>query len=90
MISITAVYVPRMGRVVRGATQAVVTLEYVRGRRGPRRATTRWILFREILPNIMAPIAADFALRITYAVIFIAGAELPRASAYSRRRPTGG
>jgi peptide/nickel transport system permease protein len=71
VISIMAVYLPRMGRIARGATQAVVTNEYVAAAeaRGERTAA---ILFREIVPNIMAPITADYALRITYGVIFVA------------------
>lgn len=71
VISIMAVYVPRMGRIARGATQGVVTSEYVAAAqaRGERTAA---ILFREILPNVMAPITADYALRVTYGVIFVA------------------
>jgi peptide/nickel transport system permease protein len=71
VLTIMLVYLPRMGRLVRGATQGVITSEYVAAAqaRGERTAV---ILFREILPNIMAPTTADFALRITYAVIFIA------------------
>ena len=85
VLTIMCVYLPRMGRLVRGATQGVVTSEYVASAqaRGERTAT---ILFREILPNIMAPTTADFALRITYAVIFVAtlnflglGVQPPRA-----------
>lgn len=85
VITIMLVYLPRMGRLVRGATQGVITNEYVASAqaRGERTPT---ILFREILPNIMAPTTADFALRITYAVIFVAtlnflglGVQPPRA-----------
>ncbi len=71
VITITLVYVPRMGRIARGATQGVIRLDYVAAAqaRGERTAA---ILFREVLPNIMAPTTADFALRITYGVIFVA------------------
>jgi peptide/nickel transport system permease protein len=69
--SLVLVYTPRMGRIARGATQAVVTSEYVQAAqaRGERTAA---ILFREVLPNIISPTVADYALRITYGVIFIA------------------
>jgi peptide/nickel transport system permease protein len=69
--SLVLVYTPRMGRIARGATQAVVTNEYVQAAqaRGERTAA---ILFREVLPNIISPTVADYALRITYGVIFIA------------------
>jgi peptide/nickel transport system permease protein len=85
VITIMLVYLPRMGRLARGATQAVVTNEYVAAAQA-RGERTRAILFREVLPNIMAPTTADFALRITYAVIFVAtlnflglGVQPPRA-----------
>jgi peptide/nickel transport system permease protein len=71
VITIMLVYLPRMGRLARGATQAVVTNEYVAAAQA-RGERTRAILFREVLPNIMAPTTADFVLRITYAVIFVA------------------
>ena len=69
--SLVLVYTPRMARIARGATQAVVTSEYVQAAqaRGERTAA---ILFREVLPNIVSPTVADYALRITYGVIFIA------------------
>ena len=71
VITIMLVCLPRMGRLVRGATQAVITSEYVASAqaRGERTAA---ILLREVLPNIVSPTVADFALRITYGVIFVA------------------
>jgi peptide/nickel transport system permease protein len=71
VLTIMFVYLPRMGRLVRGATQGVITTEYVAAAQA-RGERTGSMLFREILPNIMAPTTADFALRITYAVIFVA------------------
>jgi ABC-type dipeptide/oligopeptide/nickel transport system permease subunit len=71
VLTIMLVYLPRMGRLVRGATQGVITSEYVAAAQA-RGERTGSMLFREILPNIMAPTTADFALRITYAVIFVA------------------
>jgi peptide/nickel transport system permease protein len=71
VMTVALVFLPRVGRVVRGATQAVVTNDYVAAAqaRGERTAA---ILVREVLPNIAAPTIADFALRITYGVIFVA------------------
>jgi peptide/nickel transport system permease protein len=71
ILSLVLVYTPRMGRIARGATQAVITSEYVQAAqaRGERTFT---ILFREVLPNIISPTVADYVLRITYGVIFIA------------------
>jgi peptide/nickel transport system permease protein len=69
--SLVLVYTPRMGRIARGATQGVITSEYVQAAQA-RGERTFSILFREVLPNIISPTVADYALRITYGVIFIA------------------
>jgi len=71
VLTVALVFLPRMGRVLRGATQAVVTNDYVAAAQA-RGERTHAILVREVLPNIAAPAIADFALRITYAVIFVA------------------
>ena len=70
VLTVALVFLPRMGRVVRGATQAVVTNDYVAAAQA-RGERTSAIVMREVLPNIAAPAIADFALRITYAVIFV-------------------
>ncbi|MDQ3993575.1 MAG: ABC transporter permease [Actinomycetota bacterium] len=71
VLTVALVFVPRIGRVIRGATQAVVTNDYVAAAQA--RGERTWaILVREVLPNIAAPAIADFALRITYGVIFVA------------------
>jgi len=71
IVSVGLIYAPRVGRIARGATQAVITTEYVQAAeaRGER---TLSILVREIAPNISGPLIADLALRLTYAVIFVA------------------
>ncbi len=71
IFTVALVFLPRMGRVVRGATQAVVTNDYVAAAQA-RGERTSAIVAREVLPNIAAPAIADFALRITYAIIFVA------------------
>jgi peptide/nickel transport system permease protein len=71
ILTVALVFLPRVGRVVRGATQAVVTNDYVAAAQA-RGERTHAILVREVLPNIAAPAIADFALRITYAIIFVA------------------
>ena len=70
VLTVALVFLPRMGRVVRGATQGVVTNDYVAAAQA-RGERTSAIVVREVLPNIAAPAIADFALRITYAVIFV-------------------
>ena len=71
IVTVGLVFLPRMGRVVRGATQAVVTSDYVAAAQA-RGENTVSILGREVFPNVAAPTIADFALRITYGVIFVA------------------
>ncbi len=71
VVTVATVFTPRVGRVVRGASQAVVTSEYVAAAQA-RGERTVAILVREVLPNTAAPVIADTALRITYAIIFVA------------------
>jgi peptide/nickel transport system permease protein len=70
VVTVALVFVPRVGRVIRGATQGVIANDYVaaaqaRGERTPA------IIGREVLPNIAGPAIADFALRLTFAIMFI-------------------
>lgn len=71
IVTVALVFGPRVARTVRGATQPIVVTDYVvaahaRGERTP------YMLSREILPNAIAPVLADYALRLTYAIIFVA------------------
>lgn len=70
MIMVGVVFAPRVGRIARGSTQAVVTSDYVLAAQA-RGERTLGILAREIAPNIAGPTVADLALRLTYAIIFI-------------------
>jgi len=64
------VYVPRVARVLRGATQGIATREYVQAAqaRGERAFA---IVLREVLPNIGPTVLVEFAIRLTYAIIFV-------------------
>jgi peptide/nickel transport system permease protein len=58
-------------RLARSLAVGISALEYVevaklRGERLP------WIITREILPNAMAPLIAEFGLRFTFAFLFVA------------------
>jgi peptide/nickel transport system permease protein len=70
ILTIALVFVPRVGRIIRGATQSVVTSDYVAAAQA-RGERTSAILVREVLPNIVTLAIADYALRITYGVIFV-------------------
>jgi peptide/nickel transport system permease protein len=68
---VAIVQTPLVARIVRTATQEQSVRGFVEAAvaRGERTAA---ILRREILPNIVAPIAADFGLRFTYSIILVA------------------
>jgi peptide/nickel transport system permease protein len=70
-LGVLAVFVPRAGRTVRGATQSVVAQDYVAAAEA-RGEGTFAILVRELLPNVVGPVIADYALRFTYAIILVA------------------
>jgi peptide/nickel transport system permease protein len=64
---IGTVFVPIIARTVRAAVLAERELEYVsaarlRGERAP------YVLFAEILPNVLPPILVEFTVRIAYAI----------------------
>lgn len=70
VLGVALIFAPRTGRLLRGATLTVVSHDYVaaaqaRGERTPA------ILVLEVLPNIAGPAIAEFALRLTWAVIFV-------------------
>ncbi len=71
VISVMLVYSPRVARVLRGAAQGVATKEYIQAAqaRGERRLP---ILLRELLPNISSVVLVEFAVRLTYVIIFVA------------------
>lgn len=71
VLSVAAIFAPRTGRILRGATQAVVTSDYVAAAQA-RGESLSYILIREVLPNIAATAIAEFALRMTWAIIFVA------------------
>jgi peptide/nickel transport system permease protein len=70
VIVVALVFAPRAGRVVRGATQAVVSNEYVTAAR-LRGDPVSWVVLRELLPNAAPAIIANFCLYLTYSIIFV-------------------
>jgi peptide/nickel transport system permease protein len=71
VLIVVIAYSPRIGRVMRGATQGVITNDYIAAAEA-RGEPAISILVREILPNIIGPASAEFALRLTYSILFIA------------------
>jgi peptide/nickel transport system permease protein len=71
IIAVGLVQIPGISRIVRAATLEASVRGYVEAAVA-RGEPTPAILGREILPNITAPVVADFGLRFTYAIIIIA------------------
>jgi len=69
--AVALVFAPRVGRIMRGATQATMVNDYVEIARA-RGESTLSIVVREILPNISGVASVEFAIRFTHALIFVA------------------
>jgi peptide/nickel transport system permease protein len=72
VLSAGFILAPSLARIVRAAVLDVAHRSYVEAAitRGER---TGRILRREIMPNILGPVLADAGLRLTYAILLIAG-----------------
>jgi peptide/nickel transport system permease protein len=71
VIAVAAVYTPSIMRVIRSAAQTLVPREFVLAARA-RGDSLWWITFREIAPNVVPTLLVEVALRLTFAVMFIA------------------
>jgi peptide/nickel transport system permease protein len=65
------VFAPVIARTVRAAVLSERELEYVSAAR-LRNEKTPYILFAEILPNVMGPVVVEFTVRLGYAVFVVA------------------
>jgi peptide/nickel transport system permease protein len=65
------VYTPIIARTVRAAVLTERELDYVAAAR-LRNERTPYVLFAEILPNVMGPILVEFTVRLAYAIFLIA------------------
>jgi peptide/nickel transport system permease protein len=70
IVAVAVVYSPRVARVIRGATQGVMTQDYVLAAQA-RGEHTLPIVLREVLPNIGPTVFVEFAVRFTYVMIFV-------------------
>lgn len=72
VVGVTALFfVPRVVRVVRGATAAVVAADYVAASRA-RGDSTLQILRRDVVPNISGQLVVEFGARLSNVVMFVA------------------
>ncbi|MEO1988110.1 MAG: ABC transporter permease [Martelella sp.] len=60
----------RVFRLGRALALDIAVMDFVEAAR-LRGEKTLWIVFREILPNAMTPLLAEFGLRLAFAVLFI-------------------
>jgi peptide/nickel transport system permease protein len=71
-IAVGASHAPQVARVLRSATLDISERDYVKAAelQGMRPAKVMW---REILPNLVSPLAVEAGLRLTYSIVIIAG-----------------
>jgi peptide/nickel transport system permease protein len=71
VVGVAAIQAPGISRIVRTATLEVSVRGYVEAAvaRGERAYA---VIFREVLPNILAPVLVDSGLRFTYSILIIA------------------
>jgi peptide/nickel transport system permease protein len=70
IIIIAIVFTPLIARTVRAAVLIERDLDYVSAAQ-LRGESSRYIMFSEILPNIMPPIVVEFTVRLSYAIFTI-------------------
>jgi peptide/nickel transport system permease protein len=69
--AIAIVFWPRSARLVRSVVVDLARREFIEAARS-RGETRSFILFRELLPNVLALVAVDFSLRVTAAILLSA------------------
>ncbi len=65
-------FMPNNSRVIRSATLAVKPLEFVESAR-LRGEPTLYIMFREILPNVLPVVGVEATIRLSFALLLTAG-----------------
>ncbi len=71
IIVIGLVFAPVIARTVRAAVLQEVGMEYVAAAK-LRNERTSYVLFAEILPNVMGPVLVEFTVRLGYAIFTVA------------------
>lgn len=64
-------YIPMVARVVRSVVLDLKTREFVEAAK-LRGENSSYILFREILPNVLPPLAVESSMRFSYAIFLVA------------------
>lgn len=64
------VYSAGVFRIARALGSDLVKLDFIRVARA-RGESIAWVLFGEMLPHVIQPLAADFAIRVSFAILFM-------------------
>jgi peptide/nickel transport system permease protein len=64
-------YIPMVSRVVRSVVLDLKTRQFVEAAR-LRGESSAYIMFREILPNVLPPLAVEASMRFSYAIFLVA------------------
>jgi peptide/nickel transport system permease protein len=70
ILTLGVIYIPGCYRMVRSVAVNVAALDFVVVARA-RGESTLYIMLREILPNMVTPVLADFGLRFIYVVLLL-------------------
>ncbi len=70
IITIALIDSTRVFRVARALGMDIVVQDYIEAAK-VRGEKMGWIIWHEMLPNALAPLAAEFGIRFTYAILFI-------------------
>ncbi len=70
IVTVALIDATRVFRVARALGMDIVVQDYIEAAR-VRGEGLGWIMFHEILPNALGPLAAEFGIRFTYAILFI-------------------
>jgi peptide/nickel transport system permease protein len=71
VIAIAIAFAPGMARVTRSVALNVRNQDYVKAATA-RGEAAGWIIFREMLPNVMAPVVIEATIRVSFAVMLFA------------------
>ncbi len=68
VVALAIVYTPRMARICRSTVMVVREMDYVKAARACG-ARDRWIIWRHVLPNSMAPLLVQLTFIFAYAIL---------------------
>jgi peptide/nickel transport system permease protein len=70
IVTVALIDATRVYRIARALGMDIVVQDYVEAAR-VRGEGAAWIMWHELLPNALGPLAAEFGIRFTYAILFV-------------------